>query len=548
MLKMIKWQAVAAFAGLVIMFLVLRYFTVGAHAEFVADRGGTYVEGVIGKPALINPLMASSDLDVDLSALIFSGMTRSNEKGEIVPDLAERWDVTESGKVWTFHLRPGVKWHDGAPFTADDVTFTINAIKSPDFPGNPNLADLWRNVEVEKLDDLTVKLTLKEPYTPFLNYTTLGIVPAHILSQIPIEGWKEADFNLQPTGTGRFRMPSKGVSSTQVVVEANPDYYLDRPMLDRIRFKLYPTREALLRAMEVGEVGGISYLAPDDIARVRRLDTYTVYTAPLSNYAIVFLNLRSPLFSDKSVRQALLYALDRDRIIRQVLSGYGRIAHSPILPTSWAHKDDIFQYGYEPEKAKSLLDSAGWVVKDGGTVREKDGQAFSFTLLTNDSPERVEVANMIRDQLATVGIRAEVKVVKANELAQDYLVPRKYDAALFGWMGLSNDPDSYQMWHSTQAENGFNFAGWKNDGADQLLEKGRQDMNQGERKQMYDEFQDIFAQEVPSLLLYYPTYSFAVSNKVHGVTANPMSNSSDRFSDIASWYMNTKRQFVSAQP
>jgi peptide/nickel transport system substrate-binding protein len=527
---------------------LLRYFTVQATPEYVPDTGGTYVEGVVDRPVFVNPLLATSGLDLDLSALIFSGLTKIDDQGEVVGDLAQSWEVSGDGRVWDFHLRQGIKWHDGVQFGADDVIFTIESIKAPSFPGDSNLANLWRNVETTKIDDFTIRLTLEESYAPFLNYTTVGIVPAHMLSRMPVENWRQMEFNLRPVGTGRFRMGSEGVAADEIVLDANTDYYGGRPALDKMRFKFYPTRESLLTALEAGEVDSVGLLQPDELDRVRELDNYSVYTSDLSNYSILFLNLRNPLFAEKTVRQALALALDRDRIIRQVLLGHGTVANSPILPTSWAHKFTVKQYSYDLVQASTLLDTAGWALNERTGMRERNGHRFSFVLVTNDSSDRVETAGLVRDQLKSVGIEVEVRIIKSTDLISNYLFPRKFEAAVFGWMGLSSDPDSYQMWHSTQADQGFNFPGWSNDQADQLLENGRQTASREERVKLYGQFQDIFAEEVPSILLYYPDYTLVVSNRLRGITASPLTIPSDRFRNVSSWYIKVRKILIPAQP
>lgn len=543
MIRYIRWSALIAVAGTFVLGALLIYLAHTTTTLVVPAEGGTYVEGVAGGPTYLNPLLSGyNQVDGDLVSLIFSGLTEINERGEVVPDLALRWDISEDGLTYTFYLRPDVRWHDGEPLTADDVVFTIEALQEPDFQGPPELATLWQAVTAEKRSDHIVSFTLQEPFAPFLAYTTLGILPKHILKGVPATEFPPHPFSAHPVGTGPFRILE--LTAEHALLEANPYYYGQKPYLDKVEFRFYRDYGEIFAAYQRGEVEGISRILPPDLDRVRQAEGLSLYSTWLSGYNLIFLNLEAPVFQEKEVRQALLWAIDRQRIIDQILDGQGLVVDSPILPNSWAYDEDIPRYDYNPQRAKALLEEAGWVDTDNNGVREKEGVPLEFPLLTNDDPLRVRIIEEIAMELAEVGMRVHTQVLGYG--ASEILQSRHFTAVLYGWGDLPPDPDLYEMWHSTQTtDEGQNYGGFANRDVDELLEQARLINDPIQRAELYRRFQEIFAQEVPALLLYYPIYNYAVGEQVKGVQLAPLSIPSDRFRTIADWYVNTKRVMVS---
>jgi peptide/nickel transport system substrate-binding protein len=560
--KYIRWQALLTLLGIVLVGAVLIYVAwqrqpvesytplLPSGTTVVQTRGGTYVEGVAGHPQFVNPLFSElNDVDRDLCALIFEGLTTVNERNEIVPLLARDWDVSDDGLVYTLYLRETVRWQDGEPFTADDVVFTLSVLQSPDFPGLPYLSDLWRSVDVKKLDRYTVQLTLHGPYAPFLDYTTIGLLPAHILKDVPVDALDEHPFNYAPIGTGLFQVEE--LTQDHAVLVANRYHRLwEQTQIDRIEMRFYPTYGDILDAYEAGEVMGISRLQAHDVERVRANPNLQILSARLSGYSLVFLNLSSsdvPFFQDRRVRQALLYALDRQSLIDRVLRGYGLVIDSPIMPQSWAYDPDVRQYAYGPRQAEALLERAGWqyteadqvvlsdVARPQAPVRMKKGVPLEFSLLTNDVPERVALAHAIASQWEEVGVRVHVRAVTATELDQEHLAPRAFDAVLSQWYSLPPDPDPYPVWHSTQIQAGQNYGGFNHRDADEAIEVARQLTDRGKRAELYHQFQDIYAEEVPAILLYQSIYTFCVDKRVRNVQISPMVDASGRFRNVAQW-------------
>jgi len=549
----IVWQAALALLGIVLVFFIL-FQLASSHTPVetveIPAAGGTYVEGVLGYSQLINPLLAplmmhANPVEQDLSALVFDGLTTLDATGQVSPALALDWDVSEDGTVYDFRLRQDVTWHDGAPFTAADVAFTVQAMQDPNFQGDATLRELWRTVIVDQQDDFSVRFTLQEPFPSFLLYTNIGTLPMHSLSDVPAADLPQHDFSTkQPVGTGRFMVES--VSPDEVVLVANPSYWGSKPNIDRIAFWFYGEWDGLLTDYERGEIHGFHPPGPQDLPALVEAPTLQLFSAQSAGYGIVYLNLQResvPFFQEKEVRQALLYSLDRQLLIAEVLGGQGLIADSPILPTTWAYDPSVRAYRYDPERAIGLLDASGWLDSDADRIRDKDGADLAFTLLTSDDPVMAKMAEELSRQWRAVGIDVTIRPV-AGDAAADFVRNRNFDAALTE-IGLTADPDPYPLWHSTQAESGQNFSGFANEDADLLMEDGRFTTDPEQRTELYHSFQQLFAEEVPSLLLYYPIYSYAVDDQVQGVQLSPLLYSSDRFRNITAWYVETQEIVVS---
>ncbi|MFP3896203.1 MAG: ABC transporter substrate-binding protein [Anaerolineales bacterium] len=542
----IRLQVVVALLTIALLLVVTGYAAFSVTTVRVPKNGGTYVEGIAGNPHAINPILCQPNpVDADLASLIFTGLTKVNKKGEIVPDLAREWEIARGGTAYTFHLREDVRWHDGAPFTADDVVFTVNTIKDPDFHGAPSLSEMWRTVVVEKVDTYTVRFVLREPFAPFVDYTTVGILPAHILGNVSVEALAESKFNATPVGTGPFKIGEVGAQRMLLVV--NEDFYHPRPYLERLEFVFYPNASAVFEARGRGEIDGIARVLPQHLEPIRQDDTLNLYSAPLSGYNMVFLNLDRAIFQERAVRQAMMWALDRQALVDDVLKGQGVVLHSPILPRSWAYDDKVPRYERDPKKAVAILEEDHWFDDDDDGVRERGDLKLEFEIVTNeDDPTRVALSEAISEQLADVGIRAIPTTMSWEDLVGQALRLRRFDTALSGWQNLPPDPDPYPYWHSSQVdEDGLNFARYMSEEADAILAQARAATDKEERAALYREFQELFARDVPSLLLYQPVYSYAVDARVKDVQVGPMFELSDRFRTIDRWYIETERMLYS---
>jgi peptide/nickel transport system substrate-binding protein len=546
-MKHIRWQMLIAALGIAFLSVLLGYLSLNTTSIERPDVGGTYIEGMIGRPNTVNPVMLYNDVDRDLAALVFNGLTRASENGNLQPDLASRWTIAPDGLVYTFTLRSNIQWHDGAPFRAEDVLFTIHSIQDPAFKGPADLATFWRTVAVTSPDALTVRFQLTQAYAPFLDYTTIGILPAHLLSEVSPAELAQNPFNRRPIGTGPFTVSE--LTSNHATLEANRNFYGVKPFLTRILFRFYPDYDSVLAAYTRAEVEGIARILPANLSKARALDNLKLYNARIAGYSLIYLNLSKPAFQDKAVRQALLYAIDRQRLITEQLQGQGLPAASPIEPGTWAFDSTIPLYPFDPEKAKAMLDAAGW--KDPGNgIRQKSNDVLAFTLTTNDDPTRVALANEIIKGWQTIGVKATVQPMPGASLVPTVLQPRQFDAVLYEWRTLSNDPDQYENWHESQIPSatnpGQNYSGLKDRDMSEVLEAARKTSDQVKRAELYRKFQERFADLVPALLLYNPIYSYGIDARVRGVQLAPLLAPSDRFRNIAQWYLKTKRATYSA--
>lgn len=539
--KYLRWQAAIALLGIVLLAALLRYTAYNFTTVTVPERGGTLIEGVAGNPQYLNPLLSQyNQVDGVLCALLFSGLTRLDEQGNVVPDLADSLSISSDGLTYDFRLRSGLYWHDGAPVTAADVLYTVGAMQAEDFPGSSSLSTLWRAVETsapEGPDGLAVRFVLKQPLASFLDYTTIGLLPVHLWEKVSVAEMTSSQLNTRPIGTGPFQVAQ--ITTTRADLSVNARYYGPAPHLTGVSLRFYPDHQSLLPAYERGEIDAISWIWPEEISQVARYPDLQLFSAPMSGYTLVYLNLKNqnlPFFKEVAVRQALLYALDRQTLIDTVLEGQGLVAHSPFLPGNWAYDPQVKQYDLDVARANQLLDDAGWIDSDGDGIRDREGVQLAFVLLGNDQKMIAALATA----WSTIGVKAAPQTVTLPGLASDFLLPRTFDAALVHW-DLSGDPDPYPLWHSTQSTTGQNYAGWESRAADEVIEQARAITDRELRRGYYAQFQRTFTEDVPALLLYYPIYTYGVRNKIHEVQMGPLNAPGDRFRSIANWYIVTKR-------
>lgn len=543
------------------MLVALAITSSGRFYTPVARSGDTYVEAMVGAPRLLNPLLATSDSERDLTHLLFSGLTRVDERGEIAPDLASGWESSPEGRVYTFTLKPNLRWHDGEALTADDVFFTLSTLlRSPEFRGDPLRAAPWRDVEVSALTPQVVRLTLPLADASFLQYTTQGILPRHLWSGVKVADLALSNLNRFPVGSGPWRSlsgspPSQDATGLGDISAATPppgsvpasEGILLEPFGDgagsgqpitRLWFRLYPSFGAALEGFRLGEAHGLGHIPPERVAEVGRIGGISLHKQALARYTMLLLNVRSPLLDRAETRQALELAIDREALANGEAVG-GRALGSPVLPGSWAYEPSVTPRPYNPTEAARLLDSAGWILGPEG-VRVRDGVTLTLALAANaDLPANVEVAQKIESYLRAVGVDARSALVSRESLLRDYLGPRQFHLALAGWEAPGADPDLYNYWHSSRGNvsGGLNFSGWSNPQADEALLAGRLALDTAGRKAQYAAFQKAFAADVPAIVLYSPMYTYATRLPARGVTlpTSEMLDPAYRFSRVSDW-------------
>lgn len=516
------------------------------HIEFVPKKGGEYTEGLVGAPQYINPILSqTNDSDMDLSRLIFSGLLKYNQNQELVPDLAESYEISEDQKTYTFHLKKDVLWHDGETLTANDIIFTVGSIQDSEYT-SPLLSSL-RGVEVYKIDDYTLDFRLKEPFAPFLCSLTFGILPEHLWIDIPPENFSLAEYNLKPIGSGPFQFKSlikdKAGNLKSYVLERNKDYYGDKPYLNKIVFRFYPDLDSAIEAAKNKDIEGISYISKDAKEKVAKNKKIISYSIHLPQYTAIFFNQKNPLLKIKEVRQALAYGLDRQKILDEALKQEGEIINTPILPGYIGHNPEVQQYNYDPQKALEILDKAGWKKNEETGIRQKDDQELAFALTTTDQPEYIKTTAILKDYWEKMGFRIEIKIMDGAKVQKEVIKPRNYEAFLYGEI-IGTDPDPYPFWHSSQSfDPGLNLAIFYNKDVDQLLEEARKTNDLEQRRLKYLHFQNILAEELPAIFLYTPVYTYGLAEKIKGFNIERLTIPSDRFIEIEKWYIKTSQRW-----
>ena len=550
-MKKLRWQILVVLITLILVgVLLLSQQPVVQTILTQPTSGGVYTEALIGSMSRFNPLLDRNNApDRDVDKLLFSGLIRFDSRGMPLPDLAEAWGTSQDGTIYNFSIRPNALWHDGEPVTTDDVIFTIDLIKSSVSYYPQDVKALWDEVEIRRMDDKTMQFRLPEPFVPFLDYLTFGVLPKHILGTIPADQILNADFNLHPVGSGPYQFDHLLVENGQItgtVLTLAPQYYGQKPYIPQVVFRYYPSAQAALDAYKQGEVMGISQITTDILDEALLEEDLSLYTSRRPELSLIFFNLNNgevAFFQDPAVRKALLTGLNRQRMINDLLRGQAILADGPILPGSWAYYDGVEHIAYDPDAAISILRKEGYVIPpEGGDVRAKDGHFLTFTLLHPDDELHTALAEHIRQDWEKLGVRVVLEAKPYEQLIYDNLERREYQAALVDLnLSYTPDPDPYPFWHQAEATGGQNYAQWDNRPASEYLERARITADINERARLYRNFQVIFAQELPALPLYFPTYTFAVDAQVYGVQAAPLYDTSDRLNNIASWHLLTRR-------
>lgn len=604
----------------------------------VPKISGSYTEGVIGGAQLINPLYANlNDVDRDIVRLVYSGLMRYDEKRELVPDIASKYSVSEDNKIYTFELKQHVRFHDGEKLTADDVVFTFDMIQNVEV-GSP-LSVALQNVVISKVDDYTVIFELSEPFSSFLASMTVGILPEHIWASIPYDQIRFANRNLQPIGTGPFIFDNLVKDSTgyihRIELKRFEDFYRNAPYIKQFIFEFFSDYEGpngMITALREQKIDGINFVPFDLREKVRRKNI-TLYTLQLPQYTSLFFNLKSNELNEADVRIALTRALDKQRIVSDVLENEARIIDGPILEGFPGYNTDITLYDFSVESANETFDTY-WArigakeyrdllvkerfdtavksaevthaeesillgdeenvdvrdvpkeensdievsVEESIPVSEgenssvdiqqikisveqevdhelDDAQLFyrypkksedllnimTLDLVTVATPEYIKVAELVAGYWQDVGIKINVRLVDAKDLAKEVLKNRDYDVLLYGVI-IGNDPDQYPFWHSSQiVYPGLNLSQYNNERVDVLLKNIRESADIEELKKHYIELQNTILEDAPAAFLYTPTYTYALTNKVKGFALKRISHPSDRLSTVTDWYLDTKR-------
>lgn len=582
------------FGGLGILIAVCLIFLAGAfylrHFLPVPKTGGEYIEGLIGAPQYLNPLLCqTNDVDADISRLVFSGLVKFNNQLELVPDLAAKWEKSEDNKTYTFILKDNLKWHDGEPLTADDIIFTLQSIQDREFK-SPLLAS-FRGVTAEKVDAKTVKFILSEAYPEFLETLAFGVLPAHLWQEITAQNANLAEYNLKPVGSGPWQFKTlakdKLGNIRSFTLTPNPFYYGQKPYLQKITFKFYPDFETAISAVKNNSAEGLSFLPQELKSRLLGQKSLRYYSLELPQYTAVFFNQKqNDILKDKEVRKALALSIDKEKILTQVLREEGKIIDGPILPFALEPSPDK-KIGFDYDLANKTLEDAGWkqisaddyqaflrqqkekAAKADASAsaapaeaeeinenesaspeakasrlafyRKKNDKILELTVTTVDQPENMKVAELVKENWQAIGVKVTLQITSGGKISREVIKPRHYQILIFGIIaGSSADP--YPFWHSSQAQDpGLNLALLASREADQILTDAKNAKDAEKQKQSYQRFVDFLASEVSAIFLYSPTYTYVVDEKIKGLDTERVTVPADRFNNLENWHIKTSR-------
>ncbi|MEG6550143.1 peptide-binding protein [Desulfocurvibacter africanus] len=466
-------------------------------------RGGRIVEPTLGEPSNLIAALSTDSASHEVADLIYVAPLRYNKDIELEPWAAESFEVLEDGKLLRFKLREDIRWFDGTPFTAADVKFTVDLMRDPKTP-TAYSDDYLAIKKFTVTGPYSFEVRYDKPFARSLVTWALDVLPKHALEK---ENLLETKYSRMPMGAGPYKL-KEWVPGRRIVLEANDDYFLGRPYLDQVIYEIIPDLSTQFLELKAGNLDTMGLTAQQYLFQTKGPDwerNWNKFEYLSFGYTFLGYNLKHPLFQSNKVRQALSCAIDTQEIVKGVLFGLGQPAMGPYKPGTWVYNDKLAPYAYDPERAKRLLAEEGWRDSNGDGLLDKNGQAFKFTILTNQGNEqRIKTATIIQQRLKQVGVAVDIRTVEWAAFANEFLNKGNFEATLLGW-NILQDPDIFTVWHSSQfPPAGLNLTYYKNEELDRLLEEGRMTLDQEERKRIYDRVQEILHEDQPYTFLYVP--------------------------------------------
>ena len=491
----------------------------------IPKEGGEIKEGMLGTPRFVNPVLATADTDRDLSVLLYSGLLRINASGELIPDLAESYSVSEDGLTYYFKLKEGLVFHDGKPLTTDDIIFTIAKTQEPSIksPKRPN----WDGVQVEKINEREIEFTLSAPYAPFIYNTTLGILPKHKWEKITVEEFPFTSLNTNGIGSGPYEIETVTRDENEIITAYKLNnfskYAIKKPYITRIFINFYKTEDDLLAAFNKKQISSIHSISPKNITALK-LKGEKVIQLPYSRiFALFFNQNKSPLLTDKTVREALDHSINRQELIDSVLQGYASPLYSPLTLFAPQETEKV----YSIDEGKKI-------------ISEKDLSSATLKISTNNVPELIAVGEKITETFNQLGIKTELQIHDLNELTSTVIRSREYEIILFGNV-INRDLDYYAFWHSSQRNDpGLNLSAYASIDGDKALEQARSSTDMLEKIELLQKFEKEVINDTPAVFLYSPDFIYIVPQIVTAQFPQIIVTSSDRFAQVYDWYIETE--------
>ncbi len=533
----------------------------------VPDHGGDITEGIVGVPRFVNPVLAISDADKDLTSLVFSGLLKTTPEGKLVGDLADNYQISSDGRTYTFTLKDDVYFHDGERITTDDIEFTVQRIQDPTVksPQRPT----WEGVSIQKIDSHKITFTLKQAYAPFIENFTVGIIPEHVWKDIPSDEFSFSELNVNAPGSGPYEISKVKRNSyglpTLYTLKAFGDYALGKPFLSTITLNFYQNESEVIDAFANEEIDSMSGVSPENLKKVDLAQSQIV-TSPLPRVFGVFFNQnQAGVFLNKEVREALSVVIDKNKIINDVFLGYATAIDSPVpdyaLGLTDSTSSPMVQASTTPttststtlfandlsrvDRAIAILTKAGWTLNSKTGIMEKKVGTnvipLSFTLSTGDAEELKRAAELIKADWEKIGASVTLKVFEIGDLNQNVIRPRKFDALLFGEV-VGREFDLYPFWHSSQRNDpGLNIALYTNITADKILESLRLTQDRDDRIAKTEDFVGLFKKDLPAAFIYSPHFIYVIPKRLQNVTIGNITDPGERFLNVHEWYTETSK-------
>ncbi len=532
---------VAVSAGFYALYLVNQ-----SYIREVPTAGGTLMEGVVGTPRFVNPVLAVTKADHDLVALMYSGLLKIGTEGELENDLADSISISDDGLVYNIILRQDRQFHDGLPIRAEDVAYTIGliqdaALKSP-LRGN------WNGITVEMIGDYELNLVLEESYAPFMENLTVGIIPKHIWSNLSDEELPFSQYNTEPVGSGPYKLGSVKRNKSGLVDEYNLEAVAegeDTANISEIVLKFFQNENELVEALKSGVVNSTAALSESSLSNLD-LSEFEVTQQPLPRVFSVFFNQnKSAVLRDSYAREALEVMVDREELVKRALYGYGTPSYSPVPPSfaevTTATNTPSMTVEERLQKAREILTDGDWEQAEDGhfeKVLEKSTTTLAISLRSANSPVFENTAAYLTEVWSALGVRVESELYEQSDLVQSVIRPRDYQALLFG-VDVGRALDFYPFWHSSQREDpGLNVALYTNITADKLLTDLRKESDAGKRSELLNGFVAEIQSETPALFLFSPSFVYLTTKDINTTAMNRLSRPSERFSNVKEWFIN----------
>ncbi len=530
-------------AGLLVsLFLILDK----VNEKYLTERpisGGQIKEGVIGSPRFINPVLASSNTDRDLTTVVFSGLMKKSVSGDMQEDLAANYIRSEDGLTYTFKIKDSAFFHDNTKVTSEDVVFTINQIKDGKLKSPYQAA--WQNVSVTRIDEKTVEFNLISPYTSFLENTSIGILPSHIWKELDTDDFTFSDRNIYAIGSGPYKIShvekKKNGLIESITLKSFKNYSGSRVYIDKIKFIFYKNEADLIKAFRKNKVDQINAISGEQ-AKILESEGEKLINIKLSRVFGIFLNAnKQEIFRNKDIVKAIDLSINKDEIVSLVLGGYGKTINSPI-PSKIYDNQEITTSDRQTQinEANTILDKEGWIMQSDG-IRKKDGKNLTFSISTGDAIELQKAVEVIKNNLKDVGVLAEIKVFEIGNLNQSIIRPREYESLFFGQI-ISNESDLFAFWHSSQRNDpGLNIANYTNIKVDGLLEKILASKDEAEKNKYFQDLEKEISQDRPAIFIYSPDFIYLMDKNVKNAMIDKITTPSERLNHVNEWYIRTEK-------